>query len=152
MHAHIQIKYTFCMQCSYITYLAKFSLLYCCTCIIWISLIMKSKAKGVRRVWVGDYDTLPQFISSVKSTCTAVYLTLQNINKLAVQMNIIVVNFFQSKWDNNHIIIFTSHSFLVCILQGQANSSEYRSCKFSPSIRFRAPEDSGHTMHRWTFP
>ena len=37
------------------------------------SLILQ--AQGVRRAWVGDYDTLPQFIS---------------INKQAVYMNIIM--------------------------------------------------------------
>ena len=38
------------------------------------------QAQGVRRAWVGDYDTLPRFISITK---------LQNVNKQAVHMNII---------------------------------------------------------------
>ena len=43
------------------------------------SLILQ--AQGVRRTWVGDYDTLPQFISSVKTACTNVLLNLQNTNQ-----------------------------------------------------------------------
>ena len=54
------------MLCSYVTYEAKFSFLY--------SLILQ--AQGVRRAWVGDYDTLPQFIS--------------NMNEQGVYINIIM--------------------------------------------------------------
>ena len=42
-----------------------------------ISLILQ--AQDVRRAWVGDYNTLPKFI-----------FPLQNMNKQAVHMNIIM--------------------------------------------------------------
>ena len=91
------------MLCSYVTYEAKFFFY----TVILTSLILQ--AQGVRRAWVGDYDTLPQFI------CIA--------NKQAVHMNIIMwYTSLQAKWENNHIIIFISQLF-VCILQGKCKTA-----------------------------
>ena len=56
------------------------------------------QAQGVRRAWVGDYDTLPQFISVAKYKQTS----------SAYKYNY-VVNFFT--WEINHIIIFISQPF-----------------------------------------
>ena len=56
------------------------------------------QAQGVRRAWVGDYDTLPQFISVAKYKQTS----------SAYEHNY-VVNFFT--WEINHIIIFISQPF-----------------------------------------
>ena len=72
------------MLCSYFTYQAN-SHFYTVVLAYKTSLILQ--AQGVRRAWVGDYDTLPQFISSVKTACTNVLvfaLTLQNSNKLCI--------------------------------------------------------------------
>ena len=67
------------------------------------SLILQ--AQGVRRAWVGDYDTLPQFISIAKDKQTSCATSLQ------------------AKWENNYIHI-TTFWFEFCKVN--ANSSGYR--------------------------
>ena len=66
-----------------------------------------------------------------------------------------VVNYLQAKWENNHIIIFISHFFVLYFarsMQTAVNNnillSDYILHKFSSSILFTAPEDSGHSAHR----
>ena len=72
---------------------------------------------------------------------------LQNINKQAVHMNIIMwKTSLQAKWENNHIIIFISQLFGLYFVN--AVNTDILLRDFSPSTLFRAPDDSGHTAHR----
>ena len=102
------------------------------------SLILQ--AQGVRKAWVRDYDTLPQFISITKYEQTS----------CAYEYNY-VVNHLQAKWENDHIVIFISHFLGVYFarsMQTAVNNDIYIIYKFSPSTLFTAPEDSGHIVHR----
>ena len=90
----------------------------------------------VWEAWVGDYDTLPKFISSVKTTCRNVLVSVLTLQR-AAHMNIFIVEIsLQAIYlmEPNHIIIFMSQPF-VCKVK--ANTSIFVRAVFSYSLHWK---------------